>query len=75
MRLDETNTVAPTPTSLANFYQKLLAKNVRRPDDIIMWPQMTFQREMMQQMMRAEVSASLAYLVMILGDLGRSDAH
>ena len=27
------------PTSLANFYQKLWAKNVRRPDDVIMWPQ------------------------------------
>ena len=37
------------PTSLAHFYQKLLAKNVRRPDDVIMWPQMTFQREMLQQ--------------------------
>ena len=37
------------PTSLAHFYQKLLAKNVRRPDDVIMWPQMTFQREMTQQ--------------------------
>ena len=36
------------PTSLAHFCQKLLAKNVRRPDDV-MWPQMTFQREMMQQ--------------------------
>ena len=35
--------------SLAHFYQKLLAKHVRRPDDVIMWPQMTFQREMMQQ--------------------------
>ena len=35
--------------SLAYFYQKLLAKNVRRPDDVIMRPQMTFQREMMQQ--------------------------
>ena len=30
-------------------YQNLLAKNVRRPDDVIMWPQMTFQREMMLQ--------------------------
>ena len=35
--------------SLAHFYQKLLAKNVRRLDDVILWPQMTFQREMMQQ--------------------------
>ena len=25
------------------------SKNVRRPDDVIMWPQMTFQQEMMQQ--------------------------
>ena len=40
------------PTSLAHFYQKLLAKNVRRPDDVIMWHQMTFQREMMQQRAR-----------------------
>ena len=30
-------------------YQKLMAKKVRRPDDVIMWPQMTLQREMMQQ--------------------------
>ena len=37
------------PTSVAHFYQKLLTKNVRRPDDVIMWPQMTFQRETMQQ--------------------------
>ena len=37
------------PTPLAHFYQRLLAKNVRRPHDVIMWPQMTFQREMMQQ--------------------------
>ena len=37
------------PTSLPHFYQKLLAKSVRRPDDVIMWPQMTFQREMMRQ--------------------------
>ena len=37
------------PRSLAHFYQKLLAKNVRRPDDVIIWSQMTFQREMMQQ--------------------------
>ena len=37
------------PTSLAHFYPKLLAKNVRRTDDVMMWPQMTFQREMMQQ--------------------------
>ena len=34
-----------------------------------MWPQMTFQREMMQQ------RASIAYLIMILGELGRSDAY
>ena len=37
------------PTPLAHFYQKLLANNLRRPDGVIMWPQMTFQREMMQQ--------------------------
>ena len=37
------------PTSLAHFYQRLLAKNVRWPDDVIMWPQMTFQWEIMQQ--------------------------
>ena len=40
------------PTSLAHFYQKLLAKNVRRPDDVIMWLQMTFQREMMGREMK-----------------------
>ena len=37
------------PTYLAHFYQKLLANNVQRPDDVIMRPQMTFQRERMQQ--------------------------
>ena len=40
------------PTSVAHLCPKLLAKNVRRPDDVIMWPQMTFQREMMQQRAR-----------------------
>ena len=37
------------PTSLAHFYQKLLSENVRLSDDVIMWPQMTFQRKMLQQ--------------------------
>ena len=36
-------------TSLTHFYQKLLAKSVRLPDDVITWPQMTFNEEMMQQ--------------------------
>ena len=36
-------------TSLTHFYQKSLAKNVRPPDDVITWPHMTFNGEMMQQ--------------------------
>ena len=48
------------PTSLDDFYQTLLAKNVRRPDDVIMWPQMTFQREMMQQR-AGDIKHSLSY--------------
>ena len=33
----------------SSLLSKVIGKNVRRPDDVIMWPQMTFQREMMQQ--------------------------
>ena len=42
MRLDETNTVAPTSSS--SFLSKVIGKKRWRPDDVIMWPQMTFQR-------------------------------
>ena len=38
------------PHFSSSFLSNVIGKkNVRRPDDVIMWPQMTFQREMMQQ--------------------------
>ena len=53
------------PHVSSSFYQMLFSKNVRWPDDVIMWP---FNGEMMHQ--RAGIS-SMAYLVMILGKLSR----
>ena len=42
-------TLCTNPTSSSSFLSKVIGKNVRRLDDVIMWPQMTFQWEMMQQ--------------------------
>ena len=74
MRLDEKKKHCGTnPTYLAHLFQKLLAKNVLQPDDVIMWPQMTFQREMMKQR-AGDIKHSLSGYDSA-GDLGRSEAH
>ena len=56
-----------------SFLSKVIGKNVRWPHDVIKWPQMTFSRGKWCNI--APVAPSIAYLVMILDELSRSDAY
>ena len=73
MRLDDTNTVAPPPMSLAHFYKKVIDKK----RTATRWRHNVTSDDLLtgNDDNSAPGISSIAYLIMILGELGRSDAY